>query len=82
MHQFNEHHPELKGFSEYFHAEIFPLLAAQDGQRREALGKAKLYGAGLIALTISLAVLSFIITKEANLALFVLGGGGMGEGGE
>lgn len=78
MHQFNEHHAELKGFSEFFHAEMSPVLEAQDGRRREALGKAKLYGAGLVALSIILAVLSFLITKETNLVFFILFGGVMG----
>ena len=78
MHQFNEHHAELKGFSKYFHAEIFPLLAAQDGQRREALGKAKLYGAGLVVLAVALAVSIYVITKKTDLIFFILFGGGMG----
>jgi len=72
MHQFNEHHPELKGFSEYFHAEIFPLLAAQEGQRKEALRKAKLYGAGIGVLAAVLASLAYFITKEINLTVFTL----------
>lgn len=78
MHQFNEHHTELKGFSEYFHAEIFPLLAAQDGQRREALGKAKLYGAGLVVLAIAIAIAIYVLTQKTNFIIFVLFGGGMG----
>jgi len=76
MHQFNEHHAELKGFSEYFHTEIFPLLVVQDGQRLEALRKAKLYGVGVAALAIALAILTYIITKEFKLPLFALLGGG------
>jgi len=78
MHQFNEHHPELKGFSEYFHAEIFPLLAAQEGQRKEALRKTKLYGAGIAMIAVSLTGLGYIMTKNLRLPLFALFGGGAG----
>ena len=78
MHAFNEHHPELKGFSKYFHDEIFPLLAAQDGLRREALGKAKLYGAGIAALAICIAVFAYLMTKEPKIPLFAIFGGGAG----
>jgi len=78
MHQFNEHHSELKGFSAYFHEEIFPLLAAQDGQRREALGKAKLYGAVIVVLTLVIAAFILITSQRPNFIFFVLAGGGMG----
>lgn len=77
MHHFNEHHPELKGFSQYFHDEIFPLLAAKDGQRLEALKKAKLYSVGVVILALALAVFAYVATKELNLTLFILFGGGM-----
>ena len=75
MHQFNEHHSELKGFSKYFHTEIFPLLAAQDGQRLEALRKAKLYGAGIAMVAIALAVLGYSMSKNLRLSVFALFGG-------
>jgi len=77
MHQFNEHHPELKGFSDYFHKEIFPLLAAQEGQRREALGKAKLYGSASVILSIALAIFGYISTEEIKYVLYALVGGVM-----
>ena len=80
MHPFNEHHPELKGFSKYFHDEIFPLLAAQDGVRREALGKVKLYGAVIAALAICIAIFAYLKTREPNLSVFTLIGGGAGIG--
>jgi len=53
------------------------LLAAQDGQRLEALRKAKLYGAGVAVLAVTLAVLLFITTKAPRLPVFVLFGGAM-----
>ncbi len=35
MHQFNEHHPELEGFSAYFDKELRPLLAIRDKDRKQ-----------------------------------------------
>ena len=64
MHQFDEHHGEFKGFSEYYHREIFPLLAAEDGSRREALRKTKMYGAVIIIVTICAAL--FVALKLGN----------------
>jgi len=65
MHQFNEHHPD-------------PLLAAQEGQRKEALRKTKLYGAGIAMIAVSLTGLGYIMTKNLRLPLFALFGGGAG----
>jgi len=64
MHQFNEHHAELKGFSDYYHREIFPLLAVKDGARREALRKTLMFGAVIVIITIAGAV--FLATRLGN----------------
>ena len=77
MHPFNEHHAELKGFSKYFHDEIFPLLAAQEGQRREALHKAKIYGLGIAVLAIGLAIFIHLNFEKINFVIYALFGGGM-----
>lgn len=50
MHQFNEHHPELKGFSAYFDKEVAPFLTAREGERARTLSKAKFYGACIVGL--------------------------------
>lgn len=72
MHQFNEHHPELKGFSDYFHAEIFPLLAAQDGQRLKALRNAIISGV-LIAIVAVIAVIYLTTSgKEPKFSIYTL----------
>jgi len=78
LHQFNEHHAELKGFSKYFHEEIFPLLAAQDGSRREALRKVKIYGSILIVAAIAVAIFLYLRTEKFQLVFFALFGGGVG----
>jgi len=78
MHRFNEHHPEFKGFSDYYHREVFPLLAAQDGQRLEALRKAKLYGVGIAISALTVAVIGYVITKSLKLLVFAVFGGGAG----
>ncbi len=80
MHQFDEHHAEFKGFSEYYHNEIFPVLAARDGKRREAVRKTKLYG-GLIAAgagVIALGLMAVLMLQGAMLAVAL---GGMAIGG-
>jgi len=75
LHQFDEHHVELKGFSKYFHDEIFPLLASQEGSRRESLGKAKLYGAIITAIAALIAIFLFMRTDKLQLIFFALFGG-------
>jgi len=79
LHQFDEHHAELKGFSSYFHEEIFPLLAAQDGSRREAVKKAKIFGAFIVVIAIILAIFIFIRTDKFQLGFFALFFGGAGS---
>ena len=39
MHQFTESHPEFKGFSDYYHKELFPFLAATESKRKAAVSK-------------------------------------------
>ena len=75
MHQFTEHHAEFKGFSRYYHDEIFPLLAARDGHRREAIKKVKIWGTALTVLAIVLAIYAYLSTSEPRLPVFILGGG-------
>ena len=80
MHHFNEHHAELKGFSEYFHDEIFPLLAAQDGQRREALGKAKIYCSLIALIALAAAMFFYFVVNEVQLIFVPLFGGAVAIG--
>jgi len=72
MHQFNEHHAELKGFSDYYHREIFPLLAAKDGTRREALRKTLLFGAVIVVITLAVAIYLGTRLDNFQLAFFSL----------
>lgn len=80
MHQFNEHHSELKGFSKYFHNEIFPLLAAQDGVRRVALGKAKLYCTIIALVAVGGAIYFHLTADEFQLIIIPLFGGAIAIG--
>ncbi len=79
MHQFNEHHSEFKGFSEYFHKDIFPLLAQHEDARRQALRKFKLFGT-VIAI-IALGCAAFLYTKSGKVQPigFALFGGVIGN---
>ena len=79
MHQFNEHNAELKGFSKYFHSEIFPFLAAQDGRRRDALRKSIIWGAVISAIAVVLAIVAFLDGKRLGLSFFMLGCGVVGN---
>ena len=72
MHQFNEHHPELKGFSKYFHDEIMPYLDMQDGERLDRLQDIKTYGVGIAVLVVVLAIAVYLSTKKADISVFVL----------
>jgi len=74
LHQFNEHHPELKGFTEYFFSEIFPFLSAREAERQEAVAKAKKYGViiGIIAVTICV----FAALKNAPVNVYLMTGAG------
>jgi len=77
MHSFNEHHPEFKGFSDYYHREVFPLLAVRDGERREALRNTVIFGLIVSVITIFTAVYLFNISENSQpsfIALFVGGG--------
>jgi len=70
MHSFNEHHPEFKGFSDYYHREVFPLLAVRDGERREALRNTVIFGLIVSVITIFTAVYLFNISERKSLAVF------------
>ncbi len=48
MHEFKETHPELQGFSNYYHREILPSLAAADKRRKSSLVRAVLANIGVI----------------------------------
>ena len=65
MHQFNEHHPELKGFSAFYEAEILPRLAGDEARRASA--QKKMYRAlGIICTAMVLAV-AFVLIKHRAL---------------
>jgi len=64
MHQFNEHHPELKGFSDYFQREVFPFLDSAEQDRKLALKKAVKYCGLLSAAAAVLAVV--LVVKNSH----------------
>ena len=79
MHQFNEHHSEFKGFSEYFHDEIFPLLAQNEDTRLQALGKFKLFGTVIAIIAIGCAVFIYTNTGKIQPIVLALFGGVIGN---
>jgi len=81
LHQFNEHHPELKGFSAYFAKEIFPFLSAREADRKVSLKKAVfaclfISIIGLIAIVVIIAIqgVSNIIFYVGIVTVMAIGG--------
>ena len=70
MHPFNEHHAELKGFSEYYHREVFPLLAVREGARKAALRNVVIFGGVIAAITI--ACLVYLTTRTVDTQLYII----------
>lgn len=79
MHQFDEHHAEFKGFSEYFHKDLFPLLAQQEGQRRQALWKFKLFGTIIAIIALVCGAFIYMKTGKVQTIGFALFGGVIGN---
>jgi len=77
MHQFNEHHPELKGFSKYFHDEIFPLLDTNERLRKDAVRNGILWSLLLGALFSFAAFYLSKISANAQPSIIVLVLGGL-----
>lgn len=71
MHQFNEHHPELKGFSAYFAQEIFPFLEARDADRKASLKKAMIYCSLVGVLALIVIVVLALKMGHTNFLIFI-----------
>ena len=65
MHQFNEHHPELKGFSAFYDTEIMPRLAGDEARR--AAAQTKMYRALAVVFSVMALTIIFILVKYAVL---------------
>ncbi len=72
MHQFNEHHPEFKGFSDYFEKEIAPFLSAREGERAEKLSKAKFLGACIVAVGLGVLIFSKVFDWGDDPYIFII----------
>ena len=78
MHKFNEHHPDLKGFSAYFEKDVAPLLSAREAERRDKINKAKTYGVGIIALGILLIIIVKILRRDGGFDVTIMMATGAG----
>jgi len=85
VHQFNEHHPELEGFSAFYDAEILPRLAADEARR--AAAQSKMYRAIAVVFSLMALAVVFVLIKHADISVnplvpitfIVMGGlGGLG----
>lgn len=72
MHQFNEHHPELKGFSAYFAKEIFPLLSAREADRKVSLKKAVI-ACSILALLGAIVVIYILSKPDPSRLVYYFG---------
>jgi hypothetical protein len=72
LHQFNEHHPEFKGFSDYFEKEIAPFLSAREGERAEKLSKAKFLGACIVAVGLGVLIFSKVFDWGDDPYIFII----------
>ena len=68
MHQFDEHHPELKGFSAFYDAEIFPMLESRDLAREKAVRRAKNYS--FIVSLLGLAFFGYIYFTVGDFGIY------------
>lgn len=76
-HQFNEHYPELKGFSAFYDAEILPMLEAQETKRllRLAQSRRVAFWAGVVTLIVLALLYVFKAHFMLYIATFLLGVG-------
>ncbi len=78
MYQFDEHHPEFKGFSSYFVKELLPLLEIGERRRKKAISKIKQHVPVMVLLLgIGIALLWWKL-KIIQLIVFAIFGGGAG----
>ena len=70
MHQFNEHHLELKGFSAFYETEILPKLARDEAGR--ALAQKKMYRALWIICIAMVFAIAFAVYIHAALPVHVM----------
>jgi len=75
LHQFDENHPELKGFSEYYQSEIEPVFYGLESNRWGAILSARKYSLILILITFGVMWYSHKINEPrvVQIALFLLG---------
>ena len=70
MHQFDEHHAELKGFSSYFHEEIFPFLGMQVSNRQDVINEFKLHAIPITFFVLAAAIYIGIHEQSFDLPIF------------
>ena len=81
MHQFHEHHPELKGFSAYFQREIFPFLSGREEERKLSVRKAALYCSLIAVIALFAAGVVFAKVGMSNVVFYIGVGAIMAIGG-
>jgi len=72
LHQFNEHHAELKGFSKYFHEQIFPFLDMQVSNRQDVISEFKLVAIPFTCALIVIAIAIGLSEQKIEFSGFIL----------
>ena len=72
MHQFNEHHPEFKGFSAFYDAEIHPQLLSDEAQRVREIGRLKTLSIYIAIATIFAFAIAYLFNAKLVVYPFIL----------
>lgn len=80
MHQFNEHHPELKGFSAFYNAEILPGLERDEIARLDVIRKIKKMVPSVVVVTLIVLAIA-IFFRAPFMAYAIITGLGVAAGG-
>lgn len=81
MHQFNEYHPEFRGFSAFYEAEILPGLKRDELSRLDAISKIKKNLIGIAVVTLAALALFIYQSRPFVTYIFILAIGGIGAAG-
>lgn len=71
MHQFTTTHAEFDGFSEFFHRDVFPELAARDGVRTKAVRNGIVAGVITTIVVLAIACVVYLKTEETGIGFFI-----------
>ncbi len=72
MIQFDEKHPEFKGFTEFYNRELLPKLIEKEFHRKKAVGQIRRYSVALAVIVLAVAAFFVIRTGKPFIGIFGL----------